>query len=78
MALTAVAIAVILVALIVGRRHFLLWVTGYPKLFLLAGFVVALLVAWILFKRSDFLAVDRCLDQGGRWNYETKECERAP
>ena len=25
---------------------------------------------------SQFIAVDRCLDNGGRWNYEAEECER--
>ncbi len=23
-----------------------------------------------------FLAIDSCLDAGGRWNYEIEECER--
>jgi hypothetical protein len=27
------------------------------------------------FKVDKFLKVDSCLDQGGRWNYETDECE---
>jgi hypothetical protein len=24
----------------------------------------------------DFLSIDSCLDTGGRWNYETRTCER--
>lgn len=24
---------------------------------------------------SDFMAIDKCLDSGGAWNYETRECE---
>jgi len=27
------------------------------------------------FKVDKFLKIDSCLDQGGRWNYETDECE---
>lgn len=23
-----------------------------------------------------FIAIDRCLDSGGRWSYEASECER--
>lgn len=23
----------------------------------------------------DFLSIDSCLDSGGRWNYETRNCE---
>ena len=26
----------------------------------------------------EFLAIDICLDRGGRWNYEQKECENTP
>ena len=26
---------------------------------------------------AEFFAVDRCLDQGGRWNYELGGCEGA-
>jgi len=24
----------------------------------------------------NFLSIDACLDGGGRWNYETRTCER--
>jgi len=24
----------------------------------------------------DFLSIDNCLDGGGRWNYESRTCER--
>ncbi|NIP31077.1 MAG: hypothetical protein GTN59_11095 [Candidatus Dadabacteria bacterium] len=34
----------------------------------------ACLSIW-LFINSEFLKVDDCLDSGGRFNYETKECE---
>ena len=26
----------------------------------------------------DFLNIDRCLDRGGRWNYESRACETEP
>lgn len=34
----------------------------------IAGFIVF----WLA---KGFLAIDRCLDSGGRWNYEVKQCE---
>jgi len=27
------------------------------------------------FKIDKFFIIDSCLDKGGRWNYETNECE---
>jgi hypothetical protein len=24
---------------------------------------------------SDFFAIDRCVDHGGRWNYDARVCE---
>lgn len=27
---------------------------------------------------ADFLLIDRCLDAGGRWNFEQRHCEGAP
>jgi len=37
------------------------------------GFTIILFFAinWI----KEFLAIDSCLDRGGRWNYEMEECE---
>lgn len=29
----------------------------------------------MLLAGCDFLEVDKCQDQGGRWNYEDKICE---
>ena len=29
----------------------------------------------IIAKLWQHLQIDRCLDLGGRWNYETSECE---
>ena len=46
------------------------------KFFLLGGLLVTALVLSACDKGSESLAIDRCLDQGGRWNYETKKCER--
>jgi hypothetical protein len=45
------------------------------------GFAVVLSLAYLMvlfiandFNR-DFLGIDRCLDRGGRWNYERRSCE---
>ena len=37
----------------------------------------ALLLAALAFYLwwSDFLTIDGCLDDGGRWNYEARVCE---
>ncbi len=42
----------------------------------IALIVLTLLVSAILvyLVTSDFLAIDRCLDRGGTWNYETRTC----
>lgn len=37
--------------------------------------IVGVLGVWAFFKFSDFMAIDKCLDSGGAWNYETRECE---
>jgi hypothetical protein len=38
--------------------------------------VVALIaMIWIFSEIIQFFKVDSCLDSGGRWNYETNECE---
>jgi hypothetical protein len=42
---------------------------------LVAVVALAILVG-VLFMR--WLAIDRCLDAGGRWNYATRACEFAP
>ncbi len=36
--------------------------------------VLLCLSIW-LFINSEFYNADRCLDSGGRFNYETKKCE---
>lgn len=49
------------------REHSLVW----------GLVVVAVFGALASFKPiSKFIAVDRCLDSGGRWNYEAEACER--
>lgn len=34
-----------------------------------------LILIWAYPKIEQFFKVDNCLDKGGKWNYETKECE---
>ncbi len=38
-----------------------------------------LIVAILLFYKGNiinFFQIDRCLDQGGKWNYDAQICER--
>jgi hypothetical protein len=46
---------------------------------LAAGAVTVLLYVAMLFIshgfNPDFLAIDACLDDGKRWNYEDRQCE---
>lgn len=44
------------------------------KIVVIGTGVVLLSMIFLAWARS-FLEVDKCLDRGGRWNYETKECE---
>ena len=37
--------------------------------------VLVLTLLVIIFWIVGFLRVDRCLDRGGRWDYEYKSCE---
>ena len=37
--------------------------------------VTFLLVAIFFLSACEYLDVDKCLDAGGKWNYETSECE---
>jgi hypothetical protein len=39
------------------------------------GLLLILTGIWAYPKIDQFFKVDSCLDKGGRWNYETKECE---
>jgi hypothetical protein len=37
----------------------------------IVAIILLLSIAWI----RKFIMIDICLDHGGRWNYETNECE---
>lgn len=39
------------------------------------GLIVVVLMAGFALWAKGCLDVDRCLDKGGRWNYELDECE---
>ena len=42
----------------------------------LIGAIIGLgLLGGLIFWARGCLAVDKCLDNGGRWNYERHECE---
>jgi hypothetical protein len=40
-----------------------------------AGIAVVLLIVFGAVRCNRVVDIDSCLDMGGRWNYETKECE---
>jgi hypothetical protein len=45
---------------------------------IIKGIILALLALVIVigfFKIKRFFEIDKCLDAGGRWNYETNQCE---
>ena len=42
---------------------------------MLAGLLVLGALAWWV---RNWLAADRCLDRGGRWNSQRQECEHSP
>ncbi|MDR7155517.1 hypothetical protein J2W40_002349 [Sphingobium xenophagum] len=44
------------------------------RLFILPVLIIAAVAAWLW--RSDSLAIDTCLDSGGRWAASTPTCER--
>lgn len=44
----------------------------------LTGVTFLLFLAWAVMLFVDWARVDDCLDQGGRFNYETAECEFEP
>jgi len=45
------------------------------KLILLTTLLAVLVTFAFLFLKTH-LAIDRCLDNGGRWDYETHQCEK--
>jgi len=42
---------------------------------LAVGIVVAVALWWLPAARR-WIVIDRCLDDGGRWDYAAKRCER--
>ena len=48
-----------------------------PESKLKIALVIAFLLGcFVIFFMQDFIAIDECLDSGGRWNYQTKICEK--
>jgi len=46
------------------------------KMYLIILLVAVItLLAYAYLKKSNFFEIDACLDCGGRWNYETEECD---
>jgi hypothetical protein len=50
-----------------GRKHLVLIVA--------ALLLIASIGVWVWPKFYWSITVDSCLDMGGRWNYDTQECE---
>lgn len=52
-------------------------IQSVPRAIALLTFVLLLFFFGfcIAINRTDFFAIDHCLDIGGRWNYELRECE---
>jgi len=44
------------------------------KILIISAFLFFIGICIFLYM-SDFFDIDKCLDGGGRWNYETRECE---
>jgi len=56
------------------------FIFNYINNFKIAGLIVftiaVIFYLLILFlHNSDFVKIDKCLDSGGRFNYQIKECE---
>ncbi len=48
------------------------------KLKIIVGIITVFLLGYLFLPWArNFLAVDSCLDRGGRWNEEINECEDA-
>jgi hypothetical protein len=60
--------AILSVAVRAKTRKLLKWVA------ITTGIITLALLFYVYF--SDFMLIDACLDSGGRWNYETRTCER--
>ncbi len=46
------------------------------RILFIGAILLAIVIGTLYFVYvSEFMKIDRCLDAGGRWNYELKECE---
>lgn len=50
-------------------------VTIFFSVLIVFGFLSAFIFSAERYE-PEFFAIDTCLDSGGRWNYDNKECER--
>jgi hypothetical protein len=48
----------------------------WPARLIIAVVVVLVLSVWLAPKAARWLAIDRCLDSGGRWDDARIRCER--
>jgi hypothetical protein len=40
--------------------------------------LIGVSVCWLVWYANRWLDIDRCLDLGGSWNYETSTCKGLP
>jgi len=67
-----VIFSVLTVSLLLSRKY---RNTMKGKLFLSIGLIVFTVSMMLFFVFSDYLTIDKCLDNGGRWDSSQQECE---
>lgn len=45
------------------------------KYLLILLIALSTLLAYVYLRKTNFFEIDACLDCGGRWNYQTEECD---
>lgn len=72
MFLVIVILCVLIVCLLlIGKFRKLLKI----NVFLLVGLIVFAFSVVLFFVLSDYSTIDKCLDNGGRWDSSRQECE---
>jgi len=45
------------------------------KYLIISLVALTILLGYVYLRITNFFEIDACLDCGGQWNYETKECD---
>lgn len=75
MIIVVIVLLVILGGIYVLSKRFRVRAGKILKLFVV-GIVVIIIASLIFAYTSDFMLIDDCLDDGGRWNYTSRVCEK--